>query len=123
MEKFLSWNFAILLLLMVILLIIHEYGHYLAYRVLGYKAILRRSILVPGVDPLNTIQVKKVEGLLIALGGFVLSTTIVVIPLIIFQYRLWLVLLIGSLAGSIVDFIWAFSMLFKRAITISGSSS
>ncbi len=123
MEKFLSWSFAILLLLMVILLIIHEYGHYLAYRVLGYKAILRRSILVPGVDPLNTIQVKKVEGLLIALGGFVLSTTIVVIPLIIFQYRLWLVLLIGSLAGSIVDFIWAFSMLFKRAITISGSSS
>ncbi len=123
MEKFLSWNFAILLLLMVILLIIHEYGHYLAYRVLGYKAILRRSILVPGVDPLNTIQVKKVEGLLIALGGFVLSTTIVVIPLIIFQYRLWLVLLIGSLAGSIVDFIWAFSMLFQRAITISGSSS
>ncbi len=65
-----SWDFAILLLLMAILLIVHEYGHYIAYRVLGYKAVVRRSLLVPGIDPLNTIEVNRAEGLLIALGGF-----------------------------------------------------
>lgn len=119
MEKFISWDFAGMLFFLTILLIVHEYGHYLAYRVLGHKAVVRRSFLAPGIDPLNTIEVKKVEGLLIALGGFILSTVVVVIPLLLFHYKLWVVVLIGSAAGSIVDFIWAFSMLFQRTITIS----
>jgi hypothetical protein len=119
MEKFLSWDFAFLLLLMAILLIIHEYGHYIAYRVLGYKAVVRRSFLVPGIDPQNTIEVSRGGGLLIALGGFILSTISIVIPSLLLHYRLWVVLLIGSVAGSIVDFAWAFSMLYKRTITIS----
>lgn len=119
MEKFLSWDFAGLLILMATLLIVHEYGHYIAYRILGYKAVVRRSFLVPGIDPLNTIEVNRAEGLLIALGGFIFSIIIVVIPSLLFHYRLWVVLIIGSVAGSIVDFIWAFGMLFQRTITIS----
>lgn len=85
MEKFFTWDFANLLVLMIILLVVHEFGHYLAYRVLGYKAVLRKSVLVPGIDPLSTIVVTRAEGLLIALGGFLLSTLTVVVPLFVFQ--------------------------------------
>ena len=84
---------------MLILLIISELGHYLAYRVLGYKAVLRRFVLIPGIDPACPMQVKRLEGLSIALGGFILSTAVVVIPLYLFNYRLWFVVLIISAAG------------------------
>jgi hypothetical protein len=119
MEKFLTWDFAGLVFILVVLLIIHEYGHYLAYRVLGYRAVVRRSFLAPGIDPQNTIEVKRREGLLIALGGFILSTAVVVVPLLLVNYKHWLVVMIGSAAGSIVDFIWALGMLFQRTVTIS----
>lgn len=120
MDKFISWNFAGLLLCVIILFIVHEYGHYLSYRVLGYKAVVRKSILAPGIDPLYTIVVSKAEGLLIALGGFIISTIVVIIPLLLLQYKLWFAVLTGSIAGSIFDFIWAFGMLFQKTITISG---
>lgn len=119
MEKFLTWDFAGLVFILVVLLVLHEFGHYLAYRVLGYKAVVRKSFLVPGIDPQSTIEVRRGEGLLIALGGFIFSTAVVVVPLLILSYRHWLVVLIGSTAGSIVDFIWAFGMLLQRTVTIS----
>jgi membrane-associated protease RseP (regulator of RpoE activity) len=119
MGKFLSLDFVGLLLFVVILFIVHEYGHYLAYRVLGYKAVVRKSFLAPGIDPQYTIKVTRAEGLLIALGGFMLSTIIIVIPLLLLEYKLWFVLLIGSVAGSVVDFIWALCMLFQKSIIIS----
>jgi len=43
MEKFLTSKFVILLLLALILLIVHELGLYLAYRLLGFEARMRRS--------------------------------------------------------------------------------
>lgn len=119
MGKFLSLDFAVLLLFVVILFVVHEYGHYLTYRVLGYKAVVRKSFLAPGIDPQYTITVKKAEGILIALGGFLLSMIVIVIPLLLLQYKLWLVVLIGGAAGSVVDFLWALSMLFQKSITIS----
>jgi hypothetical protein len=119
MDKFLTWDFAGMVLSLVILLILHEYGHYLAYRILGYKAVVRKSFLVPGIDPQSTIEVKRIEGLLIALGGFIFSTVVVVLPLLLVNYKHWLVVMIGSVAGSIVDFIWALGMLFQRTVTIS----
>ena len=120
MEKYLSLKFLGLLSFLAILFVTHEYGHYLAYRVLGYKAVIRKSFLAPGIDPKQTIEVSRLEGLIIALGGFVLSTIIVVVPLMLVQYKLLIALMIGSIAGSIVDFIWALSMLFRRNITIPG---
>lgn len=118
MDKFLSLDFGVLLLIFLFLLILHEAGHYLAYRMLGYEAVIRNSILVPGIDPKNTITVNKLQGLIIALGGFIFSTIVVVLPCILLDYKHWFVLLIGSLAGSSVDFIWAFTMMFMKTITI-----
>ena len=118
MEKYLSFNFLGLLFFAAILFAVHEYGHYLAYRVLGYKAVIRKSFWAPGIDPKETIQVSRLEGIIIALGGFVFSTVIVVVPLMLIQYKLWIALMLGSIAGSIIDFIWALSMLFRKTITI-----
>ena len=118
MDKFLTWDFAGLLVVFFVLLIAHEFGHYLAYRMLGYDAVVRKSIFIPGIDPKNTIQVTKTEGLIIALGGFAFSTIIIVLPCMLIHYHLWFVLLIGSIAGSIVDFIWALTMIFTKNITI-----
>jgi hypothetical protein len=118
MDKFLSLDFGVMLIIFLILLVLHEAGHYLAYRMLGFEAVIRKSILVPGIDPKNTITVNKLQGLIIALGGFVFSTVVVVLPSVIIDYKYWFVLLIGSLAGSCVDFIWAFNMIFMKTVTI-----
>lgn len=118
MDKFLTWDFAILLIVFFILLILHEAGHYLAYRILGFDAVIRKSVLIPGIDPKTTIEVNRAQGLTIALGGFVFSTAVIVLPALLIGYRHWFVLLIGSVAGSIVDFIWGFTMLFMKTITI-----
>ena len=120
MEKFLTPEFAILLMLELLLLIIHEFGHYLAYRLLGFKASVRKSIIIPGIDPKETITVTRMQGLFIALNGFILSTLSVVLIPLLFNYSLWFALFICSLAGSCVDFIWAFGMLFQKQITIQG---
>ena len=120
MEKFLTPNFAVLVLLALILLIIHEFGHYLAYRLLGYQARVRKSFIAPGIDPKETIVVTRIQGLFIALNGFILSTFTVVLLSFLMNYSLWFVLFIGSIAGSCVDFIWAIGMLFQRDITIQG---
>ena len=88
MNKFFTWDFLILLLLASLLLIIHELGHYLAFRILGYKAVLRKSIMVPGIDPVDTIDVTRWKGFVIALGGFVFSTIVIVVPAMLLQYKL-----------------------------------
>lgn len=123
MEKFLTLKFAILLILASLLLIIHEIGHYVAYRLLGIQASIRKSIITPGIDPKETIIVTRKQGLFIALNGFILSTISVVFLSFLLNYSLWFVLFIGSTAGSCVDFIWAFGMLFQRNITIQGKKS
>lgn len=120
MEKFLTPKFAVLLLLALIMFLIHEYGHYLAYRILGYQARVRKSFIAPGIDPKETIVVNRIQGLFIALNGFILSTFTVVLLSFLMNYSLWFVLFIGSVAGSCLDFIWAISMLFQKNITIQG---
>lgn len=120
MEKLLTSKFAVLLLLAILLLLIHEFGHYLAYRLLGFQARVRKSIAAPGIDPKETIVVTRMQGLFIALNGFIFSSFSVVLPAFLMNYSLWFVLFIASLAGSCVDFIWAFGMLFQKEITIQG---
>lgn len=120
MEKFFTLNFAILLLLALILLIVHEFGHYLAYRLLGFEAVVRTSLIAPGIDPKETILVTRIQGIFIALNGFIFSTLTVVLISFLMNYSLWFVLFIGSIAGSSVDFIWAFGMLFQKSVTIQG---
>jgi len=119
MEKFLSMDFIILLLLAMVLLIIHELGHWLAYRLFGYQAVIRKSIIVPGIDPKETIEVKKGQGLFIALNGFAFSSFVVILPCFVLGYRLWHVLLIGGVAGACLDFIWSLGMIFQKTVTIS----
>jgi hypothetical protein len=118
MNKFISWDFALLLIITAMLFVVHEFGHYLVYRVLGYEAIIRKSLIAPGIDPKYTIEVSRFKGILIAVGGFVLSTAIIVMPFMLFGYKHWFVLLIASIAGSIMDFIWAATMLLQKTITI-----
>lgn len=120
MDKFLTPKFAVLLLLAFLLLIVHEFGHYLAYRLLGFQAHIRKSIIAPGIDSKETIVVNRMQGLFIALNGFILSTSSVVLLSFLMNYSLWFVLFIGSLAGSCIDFIWAFGMIFQKNITIQG---
>ncbi len=120
MEKLLTPKFAVLLLLVFLVLIVHELGHYLAYRLLGFQACVRKSIIAPGIDPKETIVVTRMQGLFIALNGFILSTFSVVLLSYLMNYSLWFVLFIGSLAGSCVDFIWAIGMLFQKNVTIQG---
>jgi len=71
-----------------------------------------------GIDPKETIAVTRWKGLLIAFGGFILSSLTVVLPLYAFQYKHWFVLCIASVAGSIGDFVWALSMLGSKTITL-----
>lgn len=120
MEKFITPKFLFFLLLVFLLLIVHEFGHYLAYRLLGFQARVRKSIIAPGIDPKDTIVVTRAQGLFIALNGFILSTFTVVLLSFLMNYSLWSVLFISSLAGSCIDFIWAFGMLFQKDITIQG---
>lgn len=118
MEKFLSWDFAFVIILCLVLFAVHEYGHYLAYKIFHIPAKLRHSILIPGIDPKETISVKRWKGILIALGGFVLSSLIVVLPLYVLRYKHWFVMFLGAVAGSIVDFVWAISMLGNETTTL-----
>jgi hypothetical protein len=87
MNKFISWDFALLLIITAMLFVVHEFGHYLVYRVLGYEAIIRKSLIAPGIDPKYTIEVSRFKGILIAVGGFVLSTAIIVMPFMLFGYK------------------------------------
>lgn len=119
MNKFLTWDFGILIIIFAILMIVHEFGHYLAYRLLGYETVIRKSILIPGIDPKHTIEVNRFQGICIALGGFMISTITIVLPFMLFGYRNWFVLLLGSIAGSIVDFIWALTILFSKSTVIN----
>lgn len=118
MEKFISLDFAFVLVWCFALFIVHEYGHYLAFYILGIPAKMRRSILVPGIDPKETVSVKRWKGLLIALGGFVLSL-IVVLTSYLFKYKHYYLILMGAFVGSIFDFAWAFSMLGSKTITLN----
>lgn len=104
MDKFLSFDFVVLLLLAFILLGVHEFGHWLAYRVCGYDAVLRKSVFVPGIDPKKDIKVSKIQGLFIALNGFLFSAFVEIVPLMFLGYKLWKVLLLGGIAGASVDF-------------------
>lgn len=118
MEKFLSKDFLFLLFLALILMIVHEFGHWISYRILGYQAVVRKSLLVPGIDPKETIQVTKYQGLFIALNGFIVSFLVIIVPCYLLSYRYWNVLLIGGLFGASLDFIWAFTMIFQSTIVI-----
>jgi len=123
LSKFLSWNFAIVMLLCIILFIVHEFGHFLAYRVFGYQAEVRKSFFTPGIDPKETIEVPRWQGICIALSGFFVSTISVVFPLFLINYQHWFVLLIGSIAGASVDAIWAVSMLTSKTVTINSGNN
>lgn len=57
-------------LLVLALFIVHEWGHYLAYRLFGIPAYFKKSILIPQVLPKETVIVTKLQGLVIALAGF-----------------------------------------------------
>ncbi len=118
MDKFLSMHFAGVVMLAFIVFVVHELGHYLAYRILGYQATIRKSLLAPGIDPKETIEIPCWQGLFIALSGFIFSTGIVVFPLFLMHYTYWFVLLIGSVAGSCVDAMWAISMIGRKKVTI-----
>lgn len=117
MDKILSLDFALVMLIMAILFLVHEYGHFLAYLILKIPTRLRRSLFAPGIDPKETVSVKRWQGLIIALGGFILSL-VIVIPLFIIGYKHDFVILIGAIAGSIVDFIWALSMIGNKMVTL-----
>ena len=110
-------DFVVLLALMGMVLIVHECGHYLAYRVLGIPAYFKISVLVPQVLPRETVRLPRMKGLMIALAGFGVSTLLIVVPGI-FIYPLWKALLIGSIAGASIDFLWALSMLFSKNVLI-----
>lgn len=103
--------------LVLVLFIVHEWGHYLAYRMFGIPAYFKKSFFIPQVLPNTTVTVTKLQGLVIALAGFFVSTLLIVIPCM-FVYPLWKALFIGSIAGSSVDFIWALSMCFTKLVTI-----
>ena len=111
-------KFLFMIVMIFILFVIHELGHYFAYTMFGIPSYFRKSVITPGFSPKETAVVSKFKGLVIALSGFLLSTILFVIPTIFF-YSLWKVLLIGSIAGSSMDFIWAFTMLIPKKITIS----
>lgn len=113
---------AVLILLMVILFIIHEFGHYLAYQLLGIDTYFKMSVIAPQVLPKQNITITKVAGLFVALSGFIISILLFVYPLSYF-YNLWKALLVGSLAGSIADFLWAISMIFVKEVTIYSTYS
>jgi len=49
-------KFGLLVLMVLILLIIHEFGHYLAYKIYGIPAHFRKSLLAPGISPNETIE-------------------------------------------------------------------
>ena len=110
-------RFAFLLCMVLILIIIHEFGHFLAYKIYGIPAHFRKSIIAPGISPNETIVVSKIQGMVIALSGFIFSTVIFVVPSALL-YPLWKALLVGSVAGSIADYLWAFSMIFSKKIII-----
>lgn len=110
-------RFVTLLGLMGIVFVVHEWGHYLAYRAFGIPAYFRISVLVPQVLPQQTIRISRIKGLIVALAGFAASTLLIVLPSIFF-YPLWKALLIGSIAGASVDFIWALSMVFSKTVLI-----
>lgn len=116
MDKFLTIDFLYVAFLVLILLIAHEYGHYLAYKVLGIPAQLRQSFFAPGIDPKNGITVNRWKGMLIAFSGFIFSSITVNFPLYLLGHKHWFVLFLGSIAGSIVDFIWALSMMGSKEI-------
>lgn len=118
MEKYLSIKFIILLGLAIGLFIVHELGHWLAYRIFGFEARVRKSIVVPGIDPKEDLEVSRVQGITIALSGFLFSTVVVILPLYLGKYNLWFALFLGGIAGASIDFLWAISMLFQKKITI-----
>ena len=106
-------KFGFLVFMILILLIIHEFGHYLAYKIYGIPVHFRKSLLAPGISPNETIVVTKMQGIVIGLSGYVFSTIIFVLPNV-FAYPLWKALFVGSIACSIVDFIWVFSMILSK---------
>lgn len=101
----------------LILIVLHEFGHYIAYRLLGHNAHFNNSLLVPSIQPNEEITVSRFGGLTIALMGFIFSTIVFILPCYFF-YNQWKALLIGNLVGSIADFFWALSMLFQKTIHI-----
>ncbi len=111
-------NFVGVVMFALMVFIIHELGHYTTYRVLGHQAAIRKSIFAPGIDPKETIEIPCWQGILIAISGFIFSTVVVVFPLFLLQYQYWFVLLIGSVAGSLADVIWAVSMIGRKKVTI-----
>lgn len=118
MAKFLHPDFFLLLALVAVLFVVHEAGHYIAYRALGIRARLRRNILIPGIDPVATVSVPRWKGVVIALSGFIIAGMLVNAPAYVLGYQHRFVLLLGGIAGSIVDFVWAISMLPQGTVTI-----
>lgn len=106
-------KFLFLVFMIIVLLIIHEFGHYLAYKFYGIPAHLRKSLLAPGISPNKPVSVSKIQGVVIALSGFIFSTIIFVLPSILF-YPLWKALMIGSVAGSAADLIWCLSIISSK---------
>jgi len=95
-------------------------GYLIAYKIYGIPAHFRKSLLAPGISPNETIVVTKMQGMVIALSGFVFFTVIFVLPSALL-YPLWKAFLVGSVAGPIADYIWAFSMVLAKKIIIQST--
>lgn len=118
-ENVFNMKLLIAILIILTIFVLHEWGHYLAYKIFGIPAHFRRSILAPGIDPNETVVVSKLQGMVIALAGFFVSTCLFTLPMIII-FPIWKgFFLIITLVGSCVDFLWAISMIFSSKITIS----
>lgn len=119
MDGFFTWDFPVLLVLIIALFLIHELGHYLAYRVLGYRAVIRKVVFVPGIDPKETIEVTRSEGLVISMSGFILTVMLVVLPCVLVGYKQCFALFMASIAGSFMDLFWVMNLLYRKRITIA----
>jgi len=117
MEKFLSVRFVIIVAIYAVVVVVHEAGHYLAYRLFGIPARIRKSFWAPGIDPVETVTVARWKGIVIAAGGLIISL-VFIFALFLIGYRDWWLELIGDVAGSVADFGWALSMLPKKQVTL-----
>ncbi len=123
MDKFLTSDFALVLLLALVLIIMHELGHYMAYRLFGIEARLRPNLLAPGIDPKKPVTVSRWKGIFIAINGFIFASLTVNLPLYLLGYKHSSLILLAGAIGSVLDFLWALTMLGRQTVDLKPYSS